>query len=170
MDWDCVLVVCCPQAESRGERCHRRGVGDTGWAGLYASNERWQETIPTPNLFLYKPMQPFKLLPLPIILKSATFRSLKERNPAPHRALLHRNSWHKNRTDVLFKSQSKHFINHLHTFPHHSYKKGSCRYLAFFWTRRPKHQHFTPALQGFTGHPSESRSLNQSHNGMTWFQ
>lgn len=30
---------------------------------------------------------------------------------------------HKNRTDVLFKWQSRHFINHLYGFPHHGLKK-----------------------------------------------
>lgn len=129
------VQVCRAQAGCRGGQSYRRGKADAGRAGLCVPNERWQETLPAPTYLSLHTHSHTGIRTLAncspclghldyfILFKSGTCRGLKDRTPGSQGTLPYKNAWHKNRTDVLFKWQRGHLINHLCGFHHHGYRK-----------------------------------------------
>lgn len=104
------------------------GAGDAGGAGLYVSNERWQETLPAPtHLSLLLPLhahtQHLKSPHLPQMitlfsLNHSLAHVLKTGAQPPKKHYDTKLLGTKTGTNVLFKWQSRHFIHHLCGFPH----------------------------------------------------
>lgn len=133
---DCVLLCCAP-AGSRGVQCHRQEggrqtPGELDYTSLMRGDRRHSLPPTYLSFFHYAHTQTYATLQTAHLasvdsynlFKSVTCEGLKNSIPASHRTLSYKKAWHKNGTDVLFKWQSKHFINHLCGFPQRGWKKG----------------------------------------------
>lgn len=97
--------------------------------------------LPAPtylSLRLHKHIQHFKLLPSSQLISLAVCKKFKTKSPSLPENITALNCRAQNRTDVLFKCQSRHVINHLHGLPH----QGSHFWLSFIAWRHPHYGHF----------------------------
>lgn len=88
--------------------------------------------------------QHFKLLPSSQLISSALLQKFQTKSPSLPENITALKCRAQNRTDALFKCQSRHFINHLHGLPHQGSKKGSRFWLSFIaWRPSVKvHPHY----------------------------
>lgn len=108
------------------------GGGSAGWAGLCFSNERWRgHSLPPPIFLSVATNTTFQTAaPISVGLLSR-LQKFKTKSPGLPENITALKCRAQNRTDVLFKCQSRHFINHLHGLPHQGSKKGSRSWLSF---------------------------------------
>lgn len=131
----CAALLCSGWEQRRAVPQTGRGrqtPGELDYTSLMRGDRRHSLPPTYLSLFHYAHTQTyatFQTAHLPsvdsyILFKSVTCEGLKDSIPASHRTLSYKKAWHKNGTDVLFKWQSKHFINHLCGFPQRGWKKG----------------------------------------------
>lgn len=106
--------------------------GSAGWAGLYFSNERWRgHSLPPPIFLSVATNTTFQTATLISVDLLSGLLKFKTKSPSLPENITALKCRAQNRTDVLFKCQSRHFINHLHGLPHQGSKKGSRFWLSF---------------------------------------